>query len=163
MMTMSPSSRRLVSRVSRSFIGSLRVPRISCVVLLGLLLRAPALAQALPGGPMTLSELRALSASDGTANAYFGYAVSVSGNLAAVGAYGADSGRGAVYLFAQNQGGADQWQQVRKIMAPDGQPGRVRHRAGHPRLLGTGGGAPRGWRGRPVRTGLSVRAQPERG
>lgn len=122
-MTMSTPSRPLVSRVSSLCRRTAFAQLSACGLLFALLLTAPALAQALPGGPMTLSELRTLSAGDGAANAYFGYAVSVSGNLAAVGAYGADSGRGAVYLFAQNQGGADQWQQVRKIRVIGGQPG----------------------------------------
>lgn len=73
------------------------------------------------GGPLLPSETHALTASDGAANAYFGSAVSVSGGFAAVGAYGAQSGKGAVYIYARNQGGADQWQQVRKIVAPEGQ------------------------------------------
>jgi hypothetical protein len=72
------------------------------------------------GGPLEYSEVRTLTASDGAAGAYFGAAVSVSGSFAAVGAYAASSGRGAVYLYERNQGGADQWQQVRKITVPDG-------------------------------------------
>ncbi len=120
---MSTSSPRPVSRVSSSIRRTASVHLTARGLLFSLLLAVSALAQALPGGPLTLSELRTLSASDGAANAYFGSAVSVSGNLAAVGAYGADSGRGAVYIYARNQGGADQWQQVRKIRVTGGEPG----------------------------------------
>jgi hypothetical protein len=73
------------------------------------------------GASLMLAEIRTLTASDGAANASFGTAVSISGNFAAVGASSAQSGKGAVYIYAQNQGGADQWQQVRKITVADGQ------------------------------------------
>src|SRR5690606_16303405 len=43
-----------------------------------------------------------LSASDGAANAYFGYSVSVSGETALVGAYGDDSRRGSAYVFVRS-------------------------------------------------------------
>lgn len=72
------------------------------------------------GAPLAASEVCTLTASDGASSAYFGSAVSVSGSFAAVGAYGASSGKGAVYIFERNQGGADEWQVVRKITVPDG-------------------------------------------
>ncbi len=72
------------------------------------------------GDPLAPSEIRTLTAPDGELNAYFGAAVSVSGSFAAAGAYGASSGKGAVYIFERNQGGADEWQMVRKITVPDG-------------------------------------------
>lgn len=75
------------------------------------------------GDPLMPSEVRALTAPDGASSAYFGSAVSVSGSFAAVGAYGALSGRGAVYIFERNQGGADEWQMVRKITVSDGANG----------------------------------------
>lgn len=92
-------------------------------LLAGLLFPTRGAAQGVSGAPLTVSEMRALTAGDGAASADFGAEVSLSGNLAAVGAYGADSGRGAVYLFARNQGGADQWDQVRRFVAPNGQRG----------------------------------------
>jgi hypothetical protein len=72
------------------------------------------------GAPLAPSEVRTLTAPDGVSSAYFGSAVSVSGSFAAVGAYGMTSGRGAVYVFERNQGGADEWQLVRKITVSDG-------------------------------------------
>lgn len=71
------------------------------------------------GAPLAAAEIRTLTAGDGAASAYFGSAVSISGSFAAVGAYGASSGKGAVYIFERNQGGADEWQMVRKITVPD--------------------------------------------
>ncbi|ETR65780.1 MAG: hypothetical protein OMM_13724, partial [Candidatus Magnetoglobus multicellularis str. Araruama] len=66
------------------------------------------------------SESAKLSASDAEASDYFGYAVSISGDYALIGAYGEDqkgSGSGAAYIF--NRQGT-QWVQTNKLMAPDG-------------------------------------------
>lgn len=52
----------------------------------------------------TGKRLRKLLASDGAPNHVFGTSVAVSGNLAVVGATGADSGRGAVYAFDLKKG-----------------------------------------------------------
>ncbi|MBP7867975.1 MAG: putative Ig domain-containing protein, partial [Acidobacteria bacterium] len=63
-------------------------------------------------------------ASDGAALEYFGYSVSVDGDTAVVGSPYSDVGgldqRGAAYIFARNQGGADAWGQVCKLTASDG-------------------------------------------
>ena len=64
-----------------------------------------------------------LLASDGAANDFFGSSVSISNDWALVGAYGNDdlgSSSGSAYLFERNQGGADNWGQVIKLLAPDG-------------------------------------------
>lgn len=65
-----------------------------------------------------------LTASDGAMNDHFGSALSVSGDRVLVGApQAAISGRtqqGAAYLFARNQGGANAWGQVKKIISTDG-------------------------------------------
>ena len=53
-----------------------------------------------------------LLASDGAADDYFGYSVSISGDYAIVGAYGNnDNGgnSGSAYIFYRNEGGADNW------------------------------------------------------
>ena len=65
-----------------------------------------------------------LTASDGAMNDHFGSALSVSGDRVLVGApQAAISGRsqqGAAYLFTRNQGGANAWGQVKKIISTDG-------------------------------------------
>ena len=54
----------------------------------------------------------------------FGISVDISGDYAVVGAGGEDGAgtdRGAVYVFYRDQGGADNWGQVKKIAAADGE------------------------------------------
>ena len=76
------------------------------------------------GGADQWGQVRKLTAGDGAAYHYFGGAVALSGDTAVVGAWGADVsgtlGQGAAYVFARNQGGADQWGQVKKLAAADG-------------------------------------------
>jgi hypothetical protein len=61
-----------------------------------------------------------LTAGDGAASDEFGYAVSISGNYAIVGAKGDESGKGAAYIFKQSGG---VWSQHRKLTADDGAVG----------------------------------------
>jgi len=75
------------------------------------------------GGADNWGEVKKLTASDGEANAQFGYSVSISGDTAIVGAYGDDdngSGSGSAYIFFRDQGGANNWGEVKKITANDG-------------------------------------------
>ena len=51
------------------------------------------------------SETQKLTASDGAANHYFGTSTAISGAVALVGAYGADTLRGAAYIFRSSDGG----------------------------------------------------------
>ena len=56
----------------------------------------------------------------------FGSAVKIDGDLAFIGARGADgnvAGSGAVYIHSRNQGGENNWGLVKKIYASDGQDG----------------------------------------
>ncbi|SKA97276.1 FG-GAP repeat-containing protein [Prosthecobacter debontii] len=65
----------------------------------------------------TGEQLHKLTATDGSSSDYFGAAVALSGNLALIGAYGADggfSGTGAVYLFDLQKG-----TQITKLYAAD--------------------------------------------
>ncbi len=67
-------------------------------------------------------EVVILTASDGAADNQFGYSVSVSDDIAVVGAYrdeGMGPGAGAVYVFERNAGGVDAWGEVAKITASD--------------------------------------------
>ncbi len=64
-----------------------------------------------------------LTASDGAADDAFGYSVAISGDTIVVGAYQDDdngSDSGSAYVFGRNQGGADAWGQVAKLLASDG-------------------------------------------
>ena len=70
-----------------------------------------------------LIETKKLLASDGAAEAKFGQSVSISGDTAIVGApwddyNGTDSG--SAYIFSRNQGGTNNWGQVKKLLASDG-------------------------------------------
>jgi len=65
---------------------------------------------------------KTLVAEDTADGDFFGVSVSLSGDYAAVGAVGENGSgtdQGAVYLFYRNQGGADNWGQVRKVAASD--------------------------------------------
>ena len=68
------------------------------------------------------SETEKLTASDADLSDAFGFSVSISGNTAIVGAYfddGATFNTGAAYIFERNAGGANMWNEVRKITASD--------------------------------------------
>ncbi len=76
------------------------------------------------GGPDNWGEVKKLTASDAAMNARFGEAVTIDGDTVAVGATGASaaaSGAGAVYVFARDQGGIDNWGEVRQLTASDAQ------------------------------------------
>jgi hypothetical protein len=75
------------------------------------------------GGTDNWGEVQKLLASDGAAGDYFGWSLSISGNMAIVGApidddNGGDSG--SAYIFSRNQGGTDNWGEVQKLLASDG-------------------------------------------
>ncbi len=72
--------------------------------------------------PQLLEEIRKLTASDAAAEDNFGWAVSVSGDTAVVGAYKDDDAgslSGSAYVFERNQGGIDNWGEVTKLTASD--------------------------------------------
>ena len=74
------------------------------------------------GGANAWGELTKLTASDAAAGDWFGYSVSIWGDLAIVGAFrNADAGRdsGSAYIFQRNQGGANAWGEVAKLTASD--------------------------------------------
>jgi len=75
------------------------------------------------GGTSAWGEIAKLTASNAAANAYFGWQVSLAGDLALVGAYGdanAGTESGAACLFERNAGGTNAWGQVAKLTASDG-------------------------------------------
>jgi len=69
-------------------------------------------------------EVALLVASDGAAGDYYGFAVALSGDTAAVGAYYADAPKlasGAVYVHERDAGGPGAWGEVRKVVPSDAQ------------------------------------------
>jgi fibronectin type 3 domain-containing protein len=72
--------------------------------------------------PIIIVEKAKLTASDGAAWDYFGNSVSISGNTIVVGVPG-DDGKGAAYVFDRDQGGPDNWGEVKKLTASDGASG----------------------------------------
>ncbi len=78
------------------------------------------------GGAENWGEVKKLTASDAQAGDQFGYSVAVSGDTVVVGANDEDSagsGTGAAYVFRRNHGGADNWGEVKKLIASDAQGG----------------------------------------
>jgi FG-GAP repeat protein len=69
------------------------------------------------------SEVKKLTADDGTANNMFGYSAAISGTNILVGAWGVtvngNDTQGAAYVFAESNG---TWSQVQKLVADDGAP-----------------------------------------
>ncbi|MBT3290368.1 MAG: hypothetical protein HN380_23700, partial [Victivallales bacterium] len=67
--------------------------------------------------------LKKLWASDGAQYDSFGYSVAVAGDTVLVGAIGVDqaggSSGGATYVFQKDHGGANQWGEVTRVIAPD--------------------------------------------
>jgi len=83
------------------------------------------------GGPNHWGQVKKLLASDGAAGDVFGILVSLSGDIAVVGA-GADDDAcpldpncdsGSAYLFERNHGGAENWGQIKKLTALDASAG----------------------------------------
>jgi hypothetical protein len=75
------------------------------------------------GGVDSWGQVVKLSASDAYEGEIFGLSVSISGDKVVIGAHNGDGNSpnsGAVYLFASDQGGEDNWGQVSKIFASDG-------------------------------------------
>jgi hypothetical protein len=76
------------------------------------------------GGPNNWGEVKNLTASDGAARDVFGRSVAIHGDTAIVGASSDDSGsnidQGSAYIFERNQGGPDNWGEVKKLTASDG-------------------------------------------
>jgi FG-GAP repeat len=82
------------------------------------------------GGSKTWREVKKLFANDAAKEDIFGIAVSISGDTVVIGAYGKaydtngdgtmESNVGAAYLFQNDQGGVDNWGEVKKLLARDG-------------------------------------------
>ena len=78
------------------------------------------------GGTDNWGEVKKLLASDAEANDRFGDSVAVSGDTAVVGAEQEEAGglrAGAAYIFQRDQGGTENWGEVKKLTASDAQAG----------------------------------------
>ena len=76
------------------------------------------------GGPDNWGEVKKLTASDAQISDSFAFSVAISGNTAVVGAPGVNSvgvETGAAYIFERDQGGFDNWGEVKKLAASDAQ------------------------------------------
>ena len=71
-----------------------------------------------PAAATSFTLLKSLTGSDSGAFQAFGWSVDIHGDTLAVG--NADTGAGAVYLFARNQGGDNNWGEVKKLVRDDG-------------------------------------------
>lgn len=80
------------------------------------------------GSPGNWAFMKKLVASDRAAEDYFSYAVAIYNNHIVVGAYAESEdangsntmpGAGSAYIFSKNQGGINNWGQVKKAVAPD--------------------------------------------
>ena len=79
------------------------------------------------GGAETWGQFKKLTSADGAASDRFGMAILLAGDTLMVSAIytrvGTTYNQGSVYIFERNQGGADNWGQVKKISAADGSNG----------------------------------------
>ena len=75
------------------------------------------------GGADNWGEVKQLTASDSDEFSAFGYSVAVRGDVAVVGARSAPvpsvNGSGAAYIFERNEGGANNWGEVKQLLPPD--------------------------------------------
>lgn len=73
------------------------------------------------GGPETWGEVKKLTASDGAGGDSFGRSVGISSDTVVVGAdfddVGANDEQGSAYVFERNQGGVDNWGEVKHLIA----------------------------------------------
>ncbi|MBU1683620.1 right-handed parallel beta-helix repeat-containing protein, partial [Patescibacteria group bacterium] len=74
------------------------------------------------GGANNWGQIKKLEASDGASNDHFGSSVSVSGDYLVVGAEDDDDGgggSGSAYIFEKDNGGPDNWGEIKKLVASD--------------------------------------------
>ena len=64
--------------------------------------------------------IQKLTASDATTSSFYGHSVAIDGDVIVIGAYGANpSLAGAAYIYHRSYAGADQWQEIKRLTAPD--------------------------------------------
>jgi hypothetical protein len=76
------------------------------------------------GGSNNWGRGKKLIAGDGVVSNWFGYAVAISGKTIVVGAMfdtiGSNGYQGSAYIFERDQGGSNNWGQVKRLIASDG-------------------------------------------
>jgi len=72
------------------------------------------------GGTNNWGQVKKLTASDGLGFSSFGISVAIYEDTAIVGAFQDLFNRGSAYIFERNQGGPNNWGQVKKLTASDG-------------------------------------------
>lgn len=79
------------------------------------------------GGSNNWGEVKVISASDVAIGDEFGRSVSIYNDTIVVGSYsddiGGNSGQGSAYVYSRNQGGVNNWGEVKKLTASDGDDG----------------------------------------
>ncbi len=75
------------------------------------------------GGANNWGQVKKLTGSDTAGGDNFGSSAALNGDVAVAGAFGKNSGQGAAYVFERNQGGANNWGEVKKLTASDGGAG----------------------------------------
>ncbi len=82
------------------------------------------------GGSDNWGRVTKLLASDGEEDDKFGYSVAISGDTVVVGTYG-DEDNGVIsdsaYIYQRNQGGSNDWGEVMKLLASDGEEDKYKH------------------------------------
>lgn len=71
------------------------------------------------GGTNNWGQIKRLAATDGAAGDQLGFSVAVSGDAVVAGAVVDNGGRGSAYVFARQQGGTNNWGQVKRLFASD--------------------------------------------
>jgi hypothetical protein len=73
------------------------------------------------GGLNNWGQVNKITALDAHSGDFFGSTLGLSAATLVVGAIGKDLGRGAAYVFERNEGGPDNWGEVRELTAAEGQ------------------------------------------
>ncbi len=68
-----------------------------------------------PSAPLMPHQVQKLTAGDGAANHYMGFAAAISGDIAVVGAWGDNTNHGAAYIFYHNKTTGNAWIQASKL------------------------------------------------
>jgi len=72
------------------------------------------------GGTNNWGFLKKITASNGSNNAHFGSSLALDGDYLLVGAVSSNLAAGSAYLFKKDQGGTDNWGQLKILTASDG-------------------------------------------
>lgn len=75
------------------------------------------------GGPDNWGLIKKIEPSDGSDDQWFGSSVSIDGDTVVVGAQQDSAIIGAAYVYDRDQGGVDNWGEVKKLVPDDGVPG----------------------------------------